>query len=352
MRFRNRLALLFIGMILFSSFLGGYGLSASGATEAGKSVLILDIPRFDPGDISPRYPNLMKLLKSAAVGMMTTPLADPLTLEKVYLSFNSGAQVKAPPDNNGIYNCREEAQGETAGALYQKMTGIQAPEAGAVNLGFPKMIQQNDPALQPSLGLFGKLLHDHGIRTAAIGNADGDMVNRSGAAMIMDQNGIIDWGAVGRETLTEDPLFPYGLRTNYDQILNYWSQLKSKASVMVITLGDLERIDRFGVYLDQNGWNEYRKLAMRNYDDFLGRILPKIDFDHAMLLVFTALPPGKELTPGSRLTPVIAKGPGLRAGLLSSNSTRKKGIVTCYDLPLSILSFLNIKTQGAYNGYP
>ncbi|HEX3044857.1 MAG TPA: hypothetical protein VHY08_08875, partial [Bacillota bacterium] len=47
-----------------------------------------------------------------------------------------------------------------------------------------------------------------------------------------------------------------------------------------------------------------------------------------------------------------AKGPGLRAGLLSSNSTRKKGIVTCYDLPLSILSFLNIKTQGAYNGYP
>jgi hypothetical protein len=341
-----------VGLIFGFLILSISDVNATNATYSGKQVLILDIPRFDLGDVSPQYPNFMKLAQGGSVGMMATPLPDPLTLEKVYLSFNSGAQVKATTDANLIYNSRETYQGELAGAFYRKMIGIQAPADGALNLSFPKLVQLNDPALQPSLGLFGRLLHEQGLQTAAIGNADADIVNRSGAAMLMDQNGIIDLGAVGRETLTADPLFPYGLRTNCNQIFDDWSQWKDEAQVVVITLGDLERIERLGVYLDKTRWEEYRKLTMCRYDDFLGRLLPKIDFKHTMLLVFTALPPGKELTSGSRLTPVIAKGPGLRAGLLSSNSTRRKGIVTCYDLPLSILGFLNIKTQGAYNGYP
>lgn len=334
----------------------GLGLSpAPLAAQTPNQVLILDIPRFDLAEIAKpenarQFPNLVKLAENSSTGMMTTALPDPLTLDRIYLSINGGNQLKSPQEAYTVYNAAEEVKQQAAGDLYQNLTGIKVPESSAVNLQLPLIEQANDNTLRLSLGLLGKLVHRNALQTAAIGNADADILNRYGAAMVMDENGLVDWGAVGSETLMNDPGFPFGRRTDPDKIINYWHDFQDKAQIVLITLGDLERLERYGVYLSQKRWDFYREEVLRNYDQLMGELLAGIDFQHTMLVVFTALPPEKEQTLGSRLSPVLIKGPGYGTGLLYSPSTRKAGILTGYDLPVTMLNFLGINTRGFYNG--
>lgn len=325
------------------------------AAQTPNQVLILDIPRFDLAEIAAPesgriFPNLVKLAESSSAGMMTTALSDPLTADRIYLNINSGNQLKSPQETYVIYNATEEVKRQTAGTLYQNLTGVNVPVGSAVNLQLPLIEQANDSTIGPSLGLFGKLVHHKSLQTAAIGNADADIPNRYGAAMLMDEKGLIDWGAVGSETLMNDPEFPFGRRTDSAQIITYWRDFKNKAQVILITCGDLERLERYGAYLNKKRWDFYRKEVLRNYDQLIGELLVQIDFQHTMLVVFAALPPGKDQTLGSRLSPLFIKGPGYGTGLLYSRSTRKAGILTSYDLPVTMLNFLAIDTQGLYNG--
>lgn len=325
------------------------------AARTPNQVLILDIPRFDLSEISGpenerMFPNLVKLAETSGVGIMTTALSEPLTLDRIYLSINSGNQLKSPPEGYTIYNAVEEVKHQKAGDLFWNLTGIKAPAESALNMQLSLLEQANDNAIQSSLGLFGKLVHQNGFKTAAIGNADADIPNRYGAAMIMDENGIIDLGAVGPETMMQDPDFPFGKRTDPDKIVSYWRDFKDKAQVILITCGDLQRLERFEGYLGQKRWEFYRKEVLRNYDQLLGRIIRETDFRRTLLAVFSALPPVKEQTLGSRLSPLIIKGPDFKGGVLYSGSTRKAGIITSYDLPVTMLNFLNINSRGLYNG--
>ena len=349
MKHRFGLTVLLIFSLIFT-FSPGFT-----AAQSPHRVLILDLPRFDLAELAAktgarRYPNLVQLIDSSGVGLMTTALPDPLTADRIYLSINSGNQVKTVSDTATVYNAGEETQRQPAGLLYQSLTGIQVPPGSAADLGLPLIEQANDRTVRASLGLFGKLLHRNSLQTAAIGNADANSPNRDAAAMLMDENGLIDWGAVGPETLRDDPLFPYGRRTDPAKILAYWHQFKAKAQVTLITLGDLERLDHYEVYLTKKRWDFYRGQVLQNYDQLWGALRKEIDFQHTMVVVFTAMPPEKEPAPGWHLTPLVIKEPGFGTGLLYSSSTRQAGIVTGYDLAVTLLNFLGIDTQGRYNG--
>ena len=344
MRLRKGLNLLLIGCLMLA-------VSQFQVDAARRQVLILDIPRFELAAISERYPNFYKLVENSSVGIMTTPLSEPLTFDKVYLGLNSGSQVKTNPDSYSVVNASEEVKKQRAGIFYQNLTGIAVQPESAIYLELPRLTLNNIENVRANLGLMGKLLHQKGIHTAAIGNADADIKNRLAATSVMDQNGVIDWGAVGPETLMDDPLFPSGLRTHADQVISYWGNFNKKAQVIIITLGDLERIDRYSAFLSKERWNYYRQDALRSYDRLIGELLAKIDFQHTLLVVFSALPPEKEQTLGSRLTPVMIKGADFGTGLLYSRSTRKIGIITNYDLPVTILNFFHIDTLGFYNGF-
>jgi hypothetical protein len=351
MKYPIRVRLLFIICLIASVLLSLVPVTA----QIPNQVLILDIPRFDLAEIAApesgqMFPNLVKLAETSSVGLMSSALADPLTTDRLYLSINSGNQLKSPEGSYIVYNATEEVKRQTVGDLYRNLTGIEVPKWSAVNLQLPLIEQANDTAIRYSLGLLGKLAHKNGLQTAVIGNADTNVPNRDGAAMIMDENGLIDWGALGPETVMNDPGFPFGRRTDPAKILSYWNDFRSKAQIILITCGDFQRLERYGEYLNKTRWNFYRKDVLRNYDQLVGRLLDEIDFQHTLLIVFTALPPGRDQTPGSRLSPVFVKGPGFSSGLLYSGSTRKKGILTSYDLPVTMLGFLHINTRGLYNG--
>jgi hypothetical protein len=318
---------------------------------ASKNVLIIDLPRLSLSEINSSYPNLRKLIENGSVAIMTTPLAEPVALDQVYFSFNSGTQIKSAEDNYLLFDSGEEYKGVPAGKLYQSLMGYKIPTAGIVHLGLAKVIQLNSNEITPNIGLFGELLHQKSIKTAAIGNADADLINRCGSLLLMDQKGSIDFGAIGDESLRIDSQFPFGLRTDNDQVFSTWQDFRKKAQVIVVTLGDLERLERFSLYLTNRQWSLYRRQVLQNYDHLLGRFLSEIDFHSTLTLVFTAQPTLRNAGIGERLSPVIIRGPGFGAGLLYSGSTRKPGIITCYDLPITILDFLNIPKSRFFSGH-
>ena len=132
-------------LLFFFCFLFLLGLNYVTLAAGSKpQVLILDIPRFSFDDLRNDTPWLRSFAESGSAGIMTTPLAEPLTLEKVYLAFNSGTQLKTTEEAVQFYNEWEEYQGFHAGSLYQSFTGIHIPSGGVVNLGFPRLLQLNN----------------------------------------------------------------------------------------------------------------------------------------------------------------------------------------------------------------
>lgn len=318
--------------------------------QTRKKVLIIDLPRLTFADLSRSYPALYEFAESGAVAMMALPMLEPVTLDKVYFGFNAGAPIRTSEESYQIFDVGENFGGVPAGVLYQSLTGSKAPAGGAVNIGLPKIVQINSTkTAAQNIGLFGKILRENSIKTGAIGNADADLINRAGAAMITDENGIISLGAVGQGSLMPDSEFPYGFRSDNEKIFNTWKDFQEKAQIIVVSLGDLERIERFSGYLSEKRLDFYRRQALQNYDRLFQRLLKECVFESTLVLIFSALSPKKD---GSieKLTPAIVKGPGFKPGLLYSRSTRKAGLISYYDLAPTILKFMDLKNYRYFNG--
>lgn len=344
MRIRNFFSLIriCIGLFLLT-------VSLPLAAETKKQVLIIDIPRLVFEDINDA-PNLEGFLAGGAVGLVTVP-TEPLTFEKVYLGFNSGTQLRTPSqDSLLIFNTTEDYRHLPAGELYQALTGYRTGAQGGVHLGLGKIIQLNSGSAFQNVGRFGRLLHQNSLRTAAIGNADTESPNRSGALLLMDEKGLIDLAALGKETLKRDPGFPFELVTDEDQIFAYWLKFKKEADVIVITLGDFERLERFAPYLSEERWSFYRRAIIERYDRLLGRLQATIERDTTLTMLFTGVGPQRKTKAENKLTPVAVVMPGLKPGIIYSPGTRKPGIISLYDLPATVLNFLEIKKTGRFNG--
>lgn len=328
--------------LLFTILALSFPIFSTGKREK-KQVIILDIPRFDLAEITPEYPFLIKFLANSSVGLVTIPTIDyPLKSGQIYLYFNSNSFLKTPPEGYGIYDYSEKVNGIRAAHLYQTFVGKTLLPESAVNLDLEKLLNSNSNLNNSNLGYFGNTLHANLLKTAAIGNADTERPNRLGAAMIMDSEGIIDYGAVGKETLQKDRLFPSGVRTNLQRIVQYYRRIRNKVDLIVITLGDFERIESYTHLLSPSQKEFYRRQTLRHYNDLCRNLLSSVPSKSTMIVVFTCLQPDKSHIKNNGLTPVMIKGTDFQNGLLYSRNTRKKGHVTYPDLRNTILAYLSV----------
>ncbi|TCL65275.1 hypothetical protein EDC14_101723 [Hydrogenispora ethanolica] len=316
---------------------------------ADRKVLILEIPRLSLADIGPGLPHLHRLVSGGAVGLMTNALPNPLTPEEIYLAFNTGVRARIPADSYRFHDAGETVAGGPAGAVYRSFTGWRVSGANAVNLDIQALLQ-NEQFAEGSLGHFGRLLHQRRIRTAVIGNIDSDAPRRPAAAALMDATGKVDRGAVGTATLRADPDFPYGIRTDGAAVLSFWRRYHRGAGVTLLTLGDLERLQRFSVYLSEERAAFFRGQVLREYDRLVGAVLDELDPGCEMVMLFCPTPPDRPLVGNERLAPVVIRGPGYGRGILSSGSTRRAGLVTLEDLPKTVLRFVGISGRTGYSG--
>ena len=96
----------------------------------------------------------------------------------------------------------------------------------------------------PYIGAIGDNLHEVGLKTAIYGNSNlpSQYINFS-ALIPMDSKGLIDFGNIVDITMETDE-YPFNIKTDYTKLLH--ETLNSLGDLIVVDIGDLERIYRYG----------------------------------------------------------------------------------------------------------
>ena len=335
---------LFLGLALFT-----FGRPAWGTV--GPKLVILAVDRVTLDDLSEvRLPNLERLMRQGAVGLMTTRVYGGLAPEKIYLSVGAGEPATGGPETAEVYDAGEITRGMAAHEEYRFQTGLTV-RSQVIHLGLAG-VARNNKGLAGQPGRLGQALADADLVTAVWGNADrpGD-ISREAATVLMDAQGCVPLGRVGVSSLTADVLAPGGMRTDYALLASDYAHLSRQADVILVTLGDIARLRSLSGSLTPVMSTSYLRSTLRRIDGFVG-LLFKGSERPARILWLAASPPLPQVTAGERLTPFILWGDGVTPGLATSNSTRQPGIVTPYDLTATIASSLGVEYGAFTMGRP
>ena len=157
----------------------------------------------------------------------------------------------------------------------------------------------------------------------------------------MDEKGIVPQGNVSQELLEVDPASPGGLRSSHDQIIDNMQDLLTVSDILIMDLGDTTRVEMNRENTSDYIVAEQRKKAVERNDLLLGRIISSINMEKTMLIMLSPNPNTEMLTAGNfGLTPAIIYSPESKPGVLTSNTTRRPGLVSNVDLKPTIFSYL------------
>ena len=305
--------------------------SAALASRPSK-VVVFGFPRLSPDDLGTgAAPNLDGMVRDGASAATTvrTLGIHPSTTEG-YATLGAGTRVRA------------DERGSRAD---------DTPTGGVVVGGAAATIELNEGRhLSSHPGALGDALNRAGVRTAVVGNAD--RLSPSGEALpsrpapvaVMDTSGVVDAGHVGADLLMDDAAAPVGRRADPVAIRSQVGEALAKADVVLVDPGDMDRAAHAGPVAATA--SEARSRAMGATDRILGDVAALAGPD-ALVLVVSVAPPGEDW----RLTPMVARGPGVTPGQLHSPSTQRRGLVTLTDVAPTVLTAMGAEVPDGMIGH-
>lgn len=304
--------------------------------DINNRVYIIIVNKLTLTDIE-KMPNLMDLIEDGSIGLMNVRGLNGYRGAESFLTINASNKAFANYDSSQFHNVNDEIR-----ALYENRVGPMDGDYEIANIQMGRIYNQNeDNKYSPSIGALGNLLHQEGLKTAVFGNSDTDeQLIRTAALIPMDSKGLVDYGNVD-DILIEDSNFPYGIRTDYDKILDEISRVESKASLMVVDTGDLNRLNKYSSFLSLDEFKDKRDDILNLIDDFIGNLSSSLDKENSLLMVLSPNS-GEEKIDGNRLSPIIIWGRDVKRGILISNTTRRMGIIANLDISPTIVNFLGI----------
>ena len=335
---------------------GGRQEPASVVAAPASKVVVFGIPKLGWDDIGTgTIPNLDRLVREGAVAAMSvrTLAGRPSTAEG-YASLGAGSRVRADGMAGYAFDAAAGLEGGTAAQALERRSG--SPAAGKVAVvGAPTVARLNEGRHLPSQpGALGDALRRAGRTAAVVGNADiaaprlprRPVLLRPAAAAVMDANGWVGAGQVGRGLLTKDPSAPFGVRSDPFAIRAAVRTALAEADVVVVDPGDMDRAAEFAAVSTAQAAAAARHEALAATDLMLGEVLAAAGPD-ALVLVVSVAPPGKKW----HLTPMVASGKGVRHGYLHSPSTRRLGVVTLTDVAPTVLGALGVPVADGMIGH-
>jgi hypothetical protein len=314
----------------------------AGAAQRNEKVIITIIDRVTFDDFE-GLPNINRLISNGAIAVMNNRASGTAGPCKSYVSIGSGARAEGTPS---AVTAVEAGPGNTE--VFYRRTGIEVSEGCVINPEIIRLINQNAKGeYQAVAGNLGHCLRGSGLKTAIFGN--GDHYNgqvRWAISIAMDRNGIVDFGKVADDVLTEDRLFPTGRRTDFNSIFEHMSSVVDQADLIVIETGDMTRVEESKDLLSQDMYAIHRQNSLRGIDTFLGRLTDMVHSNGWMLMLITPYPSADSIAAGDRLTPVIIYGGGFKPGLLTSATTRREGIIANVDIAPTVLAYFDITADG------
>ncbi|HHY83504.1 MAG TPA: hypothetical protein GX505_12640 [Clostridiales bacterium] len=325
----------------------------SETSEGDGKVIMVVIDRIGLKDLyDANTPNMDYLAQIGGIGLMTTNMAGSRSQRNAYITMGAGTNVTGSDKSHLGFNVKETYHGNEAGNLYRQIAGIEPPEQAVVNLGFAQAARNNKQRpYTVTIGALGTALREAGRIAAVLGNCDtpGEY-KRYLVSMMMDDQGMVPAGRVDQSFLTSDHGRPFGIRTDYDALLQYIDELWDTADVFAIQLGDTSRAEDFRYEATDLLNESYKRIAIEESDAFIGRLTDKLNLQKDLIMIVTPLGPARDLAENNRLTPVIIAGKGFAEGLLSSASTKRMGVITNLDIGQTILDYFGIPRRKGQLG--
>lgn len=290
------------------------------AEQTGKAVILIiddleikDLTKYD-------LVNFKKICKSGAVGLMNTR-TQTLSFDNrasAYLTIGMGARVRTAPQDN-------TAEIQT---LFNNL-------------------QKQYPNYTP--GMIGEIANKLGITTAVIGNADTDRPSGYSSLIAADRRGIVDKVDNSSNLLLKDKEFVWGHRTNAGKLMEECNRAIKLNNIVFVDFGDTTRLavarERLG--LKGGSLIKMRETALKNADRFLGDLIPVVIRERAVLMVVSPTSAKDRLFSGIKnLSPVFIFREGLGKAVISSNTTRRTGLISNIDIAPTIFHELGVNINN------
>ena len=301
-------------------------------------VIIYMIDKLNLSDLDPDItPHLWYMQSKGGLGLLNTLSAGERTSKNVPCTISAGKLAVGSFNADLNFKAAEVVNYERAGDVFFRNTGFLPADHNVVVSSIEVIKKNNEKRGLGQPGKLGDELHAMGLKTAVIGNADlPGHYSRSGALIVMDSNGIVDNGLVGREMVRKSKNFPQS--SNYDKILEAFRQFQAY-DLILIQFGDLARLDNVGSMYSGQQLQVERKNRLIQIDACISQLQKELDSRDAVYVI-SPTPSYDAALQGELLTPIIIDQPGAK-GVLTSYSTRREGIVSSISLKNSILHYFN-----------
>jgi len=326
--------------------------------EENRKVVMIIIDKISLQDLNNTdLPNLQKLIRYGAIGLMNTNTGATKNASHSYLTIGAGNRA-ATGDWAGLaFNGSEVYLGNKAEEIYHSISGQKAQPNNLVHLGFAQMIKTCSSLQQTVIpGALGTVLNENNLKTAVIGNADASITNspqdymRFAVNIAINDRGVVNYGDVSSNLLEHNKEFPFGLSTNFKKMSKAYKELLNQTQFMVIETGDTARLETYWDYLLTKRIINEKTKTLKRIDKFIGQLLTTIDPKRDLILIVSPDAPKEEILQGNTLTPLLAFGKGIEPGLLISGTTHRKGIVTNLDIAPTIINFFGAKVPYYMSG--
>ncbi|MFH1539395.1 MAG: hypothetical protein ABIH66_10585, partial [bacterium] len=267
-----------------------------------------------------------------------------------------GAGVRAAGSAKAALSAHVNSRvhGLNAGETFRILTAGEPPGRGIVNLGIAPLVGRNARSeWKARPGLLGAMLSDYGYSAAVVGNSDtAAELKREAALIVMDSRGVVPFGNILHGLLTSDPKAPFGITFDAEKLKEAFLESHLKNTVVVVDFGETSRAEKMGSDATEAAQRIAFKAAMEKLDEFLGFVLRAVDLGATRVMLLAPTPSAAAVAEERTLTPVLMLGPGVRRGLLTSASTRRRGIVANTDVAPTVLASLEIEPPAEMIGAP
>lgn len=315
--------LLLIITILF--FFSSYGFSED-AKDSRVFVFIMNRTNID--DIN-KMDNFKKIIFKGAFGIMNTRASDGYDSGGSYLTINS-----------------------TQRAFVKKNIIINKGIDGRVKVDVNPIKKVNvKNYYSPEIGVLGDSIHELGLKTAVFGNSDtAESFIRLNTLLAIDSEGIIDYGffdSINRKNIN----MPYFYSTDYNKLMSLIRNIDNEVGFLVIEFGDLNRIYQNANNINYDDYLHYRNKILLDIDSFLLQFLEGFNKQKDLLIILSPNQGDENISNSSKLSPVYMYGKNIPSGIIYSNTTKRKGVLSNLDIAPSILRFFNVDTKE-FDGNP
>jgi len=318
----------------------------------GVRVVVLVANNLSLNDVLNAGPCLRKLVSRNAVALMNTGLGKSTSPK--YMAIGAGYRLD-PPDGLPLFaDADKMVNGQQAGKIFEAQTGQKAEDGAVVCTAFARLWRANQSRMTEarSFGLVGDVFHSNGLKTAVIGNSDvpGELI-RGAPLIAMDRHGLVDFGAVADSVVMQDISSPTGCKDNIPVMLRLTTSLMDRSALIVLELGDFNRLESARYRMSDRAYMLYRQQLLNRMDRLAETLVTEVRKRNAVLIICSP----KRSVEGrykSNLSPILLCDRQERHGLLTSATTRCKGLISNIDVGPTIIRYAGLEVPPGILGQP